>query len=585
MTVEIASLVSENLDIWTTAVERKSGAGRGGGKRISLYGVDRLRALILDLAVRGLLVPQNAEEESAAKLIQNLRIEGRQKSSETRNKLPNTQKPVADVDKLFPVPESWEWVQLGEITDLITSGSRDWAKYLSNDGAKFVTMGNLSRGSYELRYEKMHYVQLSDAREGARTSLRPGDLLVSITGDVGNMALIPEGFGEAYINQHTAMIRFVPVLRGRFFPEALRAPFAQKQFNEPQRGVKNSFRLSDVQNIKIPVPPLAEQHRIVAKVDELMALCDALEAESAAAMAAHQALVEALLATLTASTDAADLATNWSRLEAHFDTLFTTEASVDALKQTILELAVRGKLVPQVPTDEPAAVMLKAVKKSGADRGAKQKAHSTIAHADQPFDLPKGWSWERFDNLIEPDFPIAYGVLVPGADQTNGIPFVRIADLSITDPAPLPEKSISADVDAQFPRTRLKGGEILMGVVGSIGKLGVAPASWAGANIARAICRIVPSQLLDRSYVLWLLQSDFMQSSFIGDTRTLAQPTLNIGLIRLAATPVPPVAEQKRIVAKVDELMALCDALKACITDAAVTQKHLADVITEWAAA
>ncbi|AOH85273.1 hypothetical protein AWL63_16235 [Sphingomonas panacis] len=312
-----------------------------------------------------------------------------------------------------------------------------------------------------------------------------------------------------------------------------------------------------------------------------MALCDALEAESAAAMAAHQALVEALLATLSASTDAADLATNWARLEAHFDTLFTTESSVNALKQTVLELAVRGKLVPQVATDEPAAAMLKAVKKSGVDRGAKQKPHSTIADADHPFNLPKGWCWERFDNLIEPKFPIAYGVLVPGADQPDGIPFVRIADLSITDPAPLPEKSISAEVDAQFPRTRLRGGEILMGVVGSIGKLGVAPASWAGANIARAICRIVPSPLMDRSYVLWLLQSDFMQSSFTGDTRTLAQPTLNIGLIRLAATPVPPAAEQKRIVAKVDELMALCDALNASITDAASTQKYLTDAITE----
>lgn len=124
-----------------------------------------------------------------------------------------------------------------------------------------------------------------------------------------------------------------------------------------------------------------------------------------------------------------------------------------------------------------------------------------------------------------------------------------------------------------------------MGVVGSIGKLGVAPESWAGANIARAICRIVPAPFMDRSYVLWLLQSRFMQDSFRGDTRTLAQPTLNLTLIRLAATPIPPLAEQHRIVAKVNALMALCDALGASLAQAAQSRCHLADAITDRAAA
>ncbi|HEX4414827.1 MAG TPA: restriction endonuclease subunit S, partial [Lacipirellulaceae bacterium] len=336
--------------------------------------------------------------------------------------------------------------------------------------------------------------------------------------------------------------------------------------------------------VPFPLPPLAEQQRIVAKVEELMSLCDVLETESAEGIAVHQALVEALLPTLAESTRADDLAVNWAWLKAHFDILFTTDASVDALKQTILELAVRGKLVPQHAGDEPAAIMLEAVRKSGSDRGAKQKSHSNIIDADKPFDLPTGWCWERFDNLIDPAFPIAYGVLVPGPDQPDGVPFVRIADLSVTDPSPLPEKAIDPAVDSQYPRTRLKGGEILMGVVGSIGKLGVAPASWAGANIARAICRIVPSTLLDKSYVLWLLQSKFMQDSFSGDTRTLAQPTLNIGLIRLAATPVPPVAEQRRIAAKLDELIALCEILRTRLVDASAIQIELADTIVERAA-
>lgn len=107
-----------------------------------------------------------------------------------------------------------------------------------------------------------------------------------------------------------------------------------------------------------------------------------------------------------------------------------------------------------------------------------------------------------------------------------------------------------------------------MGVVGSIGKLGIAPESWAGANIARAICRVVPSVHVSKDYIIWLLQSDLMRKQFLGDTRTLAQPTLNVGLIRSAAAPLPPLAEQHRIVAKVEELMALCDRLEAQQADA-----------------
>jgi len=153
--------------------------------------------------------------------------------------------------------------------------------------------------------------------------------------------------------------------------------------------------------------------------------------------------------------------------------------------------------------------------------------------------------------------------------------------LSIDSPPALPEKSISIEVDEQYSRTRLNGGELLMGVVGSIGKLGLAPASWKGANIARAVCRIVPMKILSKEYTLWLLQSAFMKQGFVGDTRTLAQPTLNVGLIRLAMTPIPPLKEQHRIVAKIDELMALCDNLKERLKESQTTQVQLADATVE----
>ncbi|HCT2509194.1 TPA: restriction endonuclease subunit S, partial [Aeromonas dhakensis] len=154
----------------------------------------------------------------------------------------------------------------------------------------------------------------------------------------------------------------------------------------------------------LPIPPLAEQKRIVAKVDELMALCDQLELRSESQLVAHQTLVEALLATLTDSSDTEELAQNWARLNTHFDTLFTTEASIDALKQTILQLAVMGKLVQQDPCDEPATALLERIAAEKArlvkeGKIKKPKALPEIGKEDKPFELPAGWEWSMLAEI------------------------------------------------------------------------------------------------------------------------------------------------------------------------------------------
>ncbi|EOE6858649.1 restriction endonuclease subunit S [Cronobacter dublinensis] len=240
---------------------------------------------------------------------------------------------------------------------------------------------------------------------------------------------------------------------------------------------------------------------------------------------------------------------------------------IKKLHELILELAVRGKLVPQDPNDEPASELLKRIAAEKAElvkqgKIKKQKLLPEISEDETPFELPAGWEWRFFDEIINQQYPISYGVLVPGEPEVGGVPFVRIGDIAMINPPMLPEKTISHLVAAKYERTRLNGGEILMAVVGSIGKLGVAPDSWKGANIARALCRIVPVSNLSKEFILLLLQSKLMQASFKGDTRTLAQPTLNVGLIKTSITPIPPITEQYRIVAKVNELMSLCDQLE-----------------------
>ncbi|CAK0746405.1 type I restriction enzyme, S subunit [Azospirillaceae bacterium] len=241
------------------------------------HAVARLRRFILDLAVWGKLVPQDPNDEPASVLLK--RIE-KEKARLVRAKVISADKPLPPIppEKLtIDLPSGWHWTQLGELAQLITSGSRDWAKYYSDQGAIFVRMGNLSKRSYRLRLDQVQHVKPPADGEGTRTKLEAGDILISITGDVGMLGLIPEGFGEAYINQHTAMVRPMPEIHCRYLAEVFRSPFAQYQFSEPQRGIKNSFRLTDVAYIVVPLPPLSEQYRIVARIDELMALCDRLE--------------------------------------------------------------------------------------------------------------------------------------------------------------------------------------------------------------------------------------------------------------------------------------------------------------------
>ena len=257
--------------------------------------IKALRQTILNLAVRGKLVAQDPNDEPASRLLERITKEKARLATLRGIGREKPLPPISDDQTELEIPNGWSWCRLGSLSKFVTSGSRDWAKYYSQEGAIFVRMGNLSKAHYRLRLDQIQRVKLPSDQEGTRTRLETGDLLISITGDVGMLGLITENFGEAYINQHTAMVRPVDEMKGRYLAELFRSPFAQNQFNAPQRGIKNSFRLTDVTQFLVPLPPIDEQHRIVAKLDELMALCDRLEASLATGDDTRCRLLGALL--------------------------------------------------------------------------------------------------------------------------------------------------------------------------------------------------------------------------------------------------------------------------------------------------
>ena len=242
-----------------------------------------LKKSILQYAVQGKLVPQDPADEPASVLLKRIHTEKEQLVKEGKIKRDKHESVIfrrdnsyyekVDViercidDELpFEIPESWGWCRLKSLTENITSGSRDWAKYYSTTGAAFLRMGNLSKNSFDLRLEHIQRVSIPSKAEGTRTSLQSGDLLFSITGDVGMLGLIPDGFEEAYINQHTAMIRFLPEIRNKYIPYLLLTDYAQKFYNANQHGIKNSFRLDSIGELLVSIPPEKELFRILQRI-------------------------------------------------------------------------------------------------------------------------------------------------------------------------------------------------------------------------------------------------------------------------------------------------------------------------------
>jgi type I restriction enzyme, S subunit len=564
---DIAALVSDNLDLWTSAVERKSGAGRGGSKKISLYGIERLRALILDLAVRGKLVPQDAGDEPAAKLL--ARIRSSKPAYLVEHDLPK-QRALAGPVGLgpFELPDNWAWTRLGDIAAYIQRGKSP--KYSDGSGFFVVSQRCVQWAGLDLSVAK----EISQASLGSYEPyrfLRQDDLLWNSTGTgtIGRviaLADVPDGL---VCDSHVTLVR-CPWVNALYLRSWLASDAVYGQIEVLAAGSTNQIewtaQLATAQ--LVPLPPLAEQQRIVAKVDELMALCDALEAQSASTLAAHQTLVETLLGTLVNSADAADLATNWTRLETHFDTLFTTEASIEALKQTVVELAVRGLLVSQHPDE-------KALQHPNGKWGKPTSA---------PFPLPSNWYCLPLTALGD-----VRGGGTPSkarSDYWDGpLPWVSPKDM---------KQDYLSDAQLHVSESALAGSaiklipprSILFVVRGMIlahsFPVGISKTDLTINQDMKALILHVPEM---DEYLLRALKG--LKREILTRIERSSHGTCRLDSKDYASLPIPipPLAEQHRIVARVDELMALCDALKARISDAAETQKHLADAIVERAAA
>lgn len=417
-------------------------------------------------------------------------------------------------------PCNWLPVKGSDVFSFVTSGSRGWAQHYASSGAAFIRVGNLDHDTISLDLSEVQRVQPPAGAEGERTRLRPDDVLVSITAEVGMVGLVPNSLGEAYINQHIALARPLPGLEPRFLAWYLASEADGKRslLASSRGGTKSGLGLDDIRQVKLPLAPVAEQQRIADKLDAVV-----------------------------------------TRVDACRDRLARVAPLLKRFRQSVLDLAFSGRLtaewrvMSQVQPTPPAA---------GDARIAGEH------------DVPDGWRVVRAEDVVQADANIVYGIVQPGPKLSEGVPYVQTMDivdgciqvqgLSMTSP----------EIAGNYQRSSLRGGDVLLGIIRAT-KVAVVPNELAGANISRSVARFRPRDGVLSRYLALALEAPVVQRWLRSQHRGIDMPVLNLAQVRQAPIRVAPVEEQAEIVRRVDVLFAFADRLEARLEKAQAAADRL----------
>lgn len=543
-------------------------------------GIKKLRELIMELAVRGKLVPQDPSDEPASELLKRIAEEKARLVDERKIK---KQKPLAEIgeeEKPFELPATWRWGRLGS---QVTESGAGWSPSCDPRPREANEWGVLkvsavSWGVYQPEENKALPASLEARPEH---EVAEGDFLVSRANTaelVARSVVVETTPAHLMLSDKIVRLKLTSLCERRYVNLANSAPFARDYYSRVAGGTSSSMKnvsREQILNLPLALPPLAEQRRIVAKVDDLMLLCDLLEAQQADARSAHAQLVQALLDSLTQARDAIDFATNWQRLAEHFHTLFTTESSIEKLKQTLLQLAVMGKLVPQAPTDEPANELLKRIQAEknrliAQGKLKKQKPLAENLEADPPFEIPDTWQWARLEEISyvfsgnafkSEDFQEATGVRVIKITNAGVGEFIKTDDY------------LPAGYERKYTSFRVFENDLILALTRpyiSTGlKISRCPSEYDGALLNQRVASIRFSSDINNEFGFLFFKSPIVLAIYnarFGNSGL--QPNLKMSDVTSLLIPIPPTEEQHRIVTKTNQLTALCDLIKINIKKA-----------------
>ncbi len=551
-------------------------------------GVARLRELILTLAVQGKLVPQDPADEPASVLLQKIRAEKDRLMAEGKIKRDKPLAEIGEEEKPFELPQGWEWASLATIGVINPR----------NDAPDETLASFVQMSSIPVEFSAAHASEprpWKDIKSGF-TQFAEGDVGVAkITPCFENgkstvFQNLSNGIGAGTTELH--IVRPLGGIERRYVLLFLKTPAFLKDGEAVMTGSAGQKRLprSYFEGKPFPLPPLPEQSRIVTRVEELMRLCDALEAKGRLEAAQHAQLVSTLLGTLTASATPDELAENWQRVAQHFDLLLDRPQAIDALEQTLLQLAVRGLLVPQDPIDEPASVLLARIRAEkdrliAAGQIKRDKPLPPVTDEDKPFELPVGWEWVRMGAVVNaseagwspacigsPRRPGLWGVLKVSAVSWGEFDANANKELP-SDLVPRPEYEVR---DGDFLLSRANTAELVARSV-------VVEQAEPKLMLSDKIIRLAVSSQMNRSFLNMANNASYAREHYAVNASGTSSSMKNVSreVVLALPVPLPPLAEQSRIVTRVTALRRLCADLRQRLAERQSVQARLAEALVQ----
>lgn len=494
---------------------------------------EQLKASILQYAIQGKLVEQRAEEGTGEELFQEIERKREVLIKEKIIKKDKRTNSIINFQEVpFDIPENWMWVTLGSILNKLTDGTHKTPKYTST-GVKFVSVKDMSNGFLSL--ENTKYISEEEHKElYARCNPEKGDLILSKVGTTGVPAIVDttEPF-SLFVS--VALLKFdCKCIDVEFLYYMLMSPLVQAQATENTRGVGNkNWVLDAIASTMVVLPPLVEQKRIVAKIEELLPLVDRYAA-------------------------------SYEKLE-QFNAKFPED-----MKKSILQYAIQGKLVEQRPEEGTGKELYRQIQtekqrltKEGKIK--KEKPLPEIAENEKPYDIPDNWTWVRFGDLgsyKKGPFgsAITKSMFVP---KGNGAIKVYEQKNAIQKDATLGDYYIRRD----YFESKMKGfevfpGDIIVSCAGTIGETYVMPDKFEQGIINQALMRMKIFEPLYIPYFLTFFDFVLKKNARSGSRGSAIKNIPPFEILKNYLVPIPPLAEQKRIVAKLEEILPLCERLK-----------------------
>ncbi len=470
-------------------------------------GVAKLRELILTLAVQGKLVPQDPADEPASVLLQKIRVEKDRFIAEGKIKRDKPLPPITDEEKPFVLPVGWEWVRLADAVRVLNGRAYSRQELLEAGPVPVLRVGNLFTSNHWYYSD----LQLEPDKYCGR-----GDLLYAWSASFG--PFIWDGPKAIY---HYHIWKLEPWSQSCFNTGLFHKFLAEKtaEIKAAGHGVSMVHMTKEnMEKIVLPYPPLAEQSRIVTRVEALMRLCDELEAKGQLEATQHAQLVGTLLGALTASATSEELTDHWQRVAQHFDLLLDRPEAVDALEQTLLQLAVRGLLVPQDPADEPANVLLQRIRAEkdhliAEGKIKRDKPLPPITDEEKPFELPVGWEWVRIGDVVE----MLNGYAFKSEwFKSSGVRLLRNVNIGHGTVDWVPSVFIDDSAVNEFEQFTLRRGDVVLSLDRPIISTGLKLAVLTAADLPCLLLQRVAKLAVDRRamtaefLVLWLRSDLFM---------------------------------------------------------------------------